>query len=467
MGYFYIMENMLSSSANFCESDSDKYESLCRDLERRDKALLASIEALRQGNYMVEIDQSSSLGRSLHDFIVELRESNEDDLDRVVRLSMRSNETSIASARLLYNLKNVDERAHSIASAAEEMRSSVEQIKNYGQEVSRESNSSMEIAEAVSASLKKSVTAFESINTSVINNGEKVSELSGFAVQVRDIADEIKGIAFQTNLLALNASVEAARAGSVGAGFSVVAQEMRSLSIRSSDATKQITDLVNHFEAQMRGISNALKESIETVDQGKNTIHDVDQRMSSMRESANKISDRMQNISHSITEQSTASTEVADAISSIANNTTASVKSTDSIVDAMNELQNQINDQIAKISLLEVPNKIVKLAQSDHVLWKKRLVNMISGKEGLDIQELADHHSCRLGKWYDKVTDVSLNGRHEFKALQEPHKLVHLHGIKAVELYNNGDVRGALAEIEAVEYSSVEVLRLLKALESH
>ena len=52
-------------------------------------------------------------------------------------------------------------------------------------------------------------------------------------------------------------------------------------------------------------------------------------------------------------------------------------------------------DQIAALAVYDVPHKVVKLAQSDHVLWKKRLANMVAGRAGLNANELADHHSCR------------------------------------------------------------------------
>jgi len=71
-----------------------------------------------------------------------------------------------------------------------------------------------------------------------------MDEINASSKRIADIIGVIDGIAFQTNILALNAAVEAARAGEQGRGFAVVAAEVRSLSLRSTQAAKEIKTLI-------------------------------------------------------------------------------------------------------------------------------------------------------------------------------------------------------------------------------
>lgn len=427
--------------------------------------LIDIVNSLIAGNYLIENNDTSPLGLALKALAERLTASSTQELDRVVLLSMCANETSMGSARLLYNLQRVSANSQAVASAAEELQASVQTIRTYSNEVNADNKNALNLVESVAAQLRQSVAAFLNITESVKTNSSAVTSLAGFASTVQGLSDEIKGIAFQTNILALNASVEAARAGDQGRGFAVIAQEMRTLANRSSDATQRISDLAKSFDSQMNRVASSLNETIAVVQTGQAAIAQVDENTQAMYQGLQRTVASIVQISESIDEQNTASTVVARNIARIASQTEHSVHSTDEIVDSIEQIQGYINEQINRLAELSLPNKIIKLAQSDHVIWKKRLVNMICGKQGLQEKELADHHSCRLGKWYDQVTDASLLQRPEFKQLLRPHQLVHHHGKLAVAAYNKGDIKAALLEIAEVEAASVDVLNLLKSME--
>lgn len=119
-----------------------------------------------------------------------------------------------------------------------------------------------EISSMVQANAESAQTSFElslsSVNTASQGKekveflANSINELSRNSVKINEIVTLIDDIAFQTNLLALNAAVEAARAGEHGKGFAVVADAVRSLAMKSANAAKEVTLLINSNSEQIQ-----------------------------------------------------------------------------------------------------------------------------------------------------------------------------------------------------------------------
>jgi methyl-accepting chemotaxis protein len=104
-----------------------------------------------------------------------------------------------------------------------------------------------------------------------------VKELADSSHKISDITGLIDSIAFQTNLLALNAAVEAARAGEAGRGFAVVAGEVRSLAGKSSEAAKDIRQLIETSVEQVTQSEKLVKQTEEAFESIRNVIVDMHQ----------------------------------------------------------------------------------------------------------------------------------------------------------------------------------------------
>jgi methyl-accepting chemotaxis protein/methyl-accepting chemotaxis protein-2 (aspartate sensor receptor) len=137
-----------------------------------------------------------------------------------------------------------------------------------------------------------------------------VKELSSAMEDIRDSSNRISNIiqtideiAFQTNLLALNAAVEAARAGEHGTGFAVVAEEVRALASKSSEAAKQITDIIG--------------SSVEQVDYGTKVSYDVVKSFEEILHKVSSTTELISNITQSTTQQIGTVTELADSIKDV------------------------------------------------------------------------------------------------------------------------------------------------------
>lgn len=424
------------------------------------------IDAIIKRNYILDFDPNDPIENKLQQLVNWLVRNSTSELDRAVSLSMRANETAIFSANLLYYLKEVHEKANKVAIASSEMTSAVDDIKNSSENIHVQVLDALDMTtldEQQSTNVKGKM---DEIIKSVERTGMSVATLNGFSAQISSIVETIKKIAAQTNLLALNATIEASRAGDAGKGFAVVASEVKELSNQTAEATKKISDILSNLQAEMSTITQSMEDSSVAVEDGNNAVEYLINKVNMIRNGIHEVSRSTDVISNALTNQVNALEETADGNTGIAENTAQGVTNTENIVKSMKIMEGMITNQLSSLTNLEIPSKIIKLAKSDHVIWKKRLANMIVGQEGLNSEELANHHSCRLGKWYDSVTDKRLQQDPNFQRLLEPHKLVHAYGIEAVRLYNAGNVKESLECITKVEEASQDVLKYLTALET-
>jgi len=118
--------------------------------------------------------------------------------------------------------------------------------------------------------------ALVSVNTGAQQMSEMQNAMDGirvFSEKIANITKLVEDISFQTNLLALNAAVEAARAGEAGAGFSVVAEEVRNLATRSAKAAKETGELL---QGTMKNVENGISVSSRSA----KTLEEILERIS-------------------------------------------------------------------------------------------------------------------------------------------------------------------------------------------
>jgi len=153
------------------------------------------------------------------------------------QLSDASEQVSSASLQIASSSQNLAEGASEQASSLEEMAASMEEIASMTRKNAEDSNEAVSVGKVTAESMARSHGSLRSTSDCM----RKISEDGEKTAKIVKTIDEI---AFQINLLALNAAVEAARAGEAGAGFAVVAEEVRNLAIRSAEAAKNTATLI-------------------------------------------------------------------------------------------------------------------------------------------------------------------------------------------------------------------------------
>jgi methyl-accepting chemotaxis protein len=230
-----------------------------RQVEQVVEGLGRGLERLASGDltYRVNDDWAAEYRKIQEDFNGAIGKLQ----DTIRNIAMSSLEVSNAAAEISTSTTDLSQRTEEQAASLEQTSASMEEIaatvkKNAenAQHANQLAQGTQEIAGRGGAVVAEAVNAMARIEDS----SRKISEIIS-------VIDEI---ARQTNLLALNAAVEAARAGEAGRGFAVVASEVRSLAQRSSQAAKDINDLI-------ASSSGEVKEGVELVNRAGQSLEEI------------------------------------------------------------------------------------------------------------------------------------------------------------------------------------------------
>lgn len=212
---------------------------------------------------------------------------------------------SIASEQVASGSKQVSEGSQNLSHGATEQASSVEQLTASIAEISNQTKHN-----AVNATQANSLVLTTKDNA-VLGNNEMsdmltaMNDINESSSNISKIIKVIDDIAFQTNILALNAAVEAARAGQYGKGFAVVADEVRNLAVKSANAAKDTTDLI---EGSINKIESGLKIANDTATALSNIVDNVD-----------KVTNLMSDIASASNEQATGIAQIDKGVEVVSN----------------------------------------------------------------------------------------------------------------------------------------------------
>jgi methyl-accepting chemotaxis protein len=172
--------------------------------------------------------------------------------------------------------------SESLAEGATEQASSLEETSSSLEEMSSMTRQNADNAGQAKALMAETRQIVAKVDRQMNEMASSISEITRTSEETGKIIKTIDEIAFQTNLLALNAAVEAARAGEAGAGFAVVANEVRNLALRSAEAARNTSDLIeNTIKAVRQGNAltgetrEAFRENVEVAGKAAQLIDEI------------------------------------------------------------------------------------------------------------------------------------------------------------------------------------------------
>jgi methyl-accepting chemotaxis protein len=207
-----------------------------------------------------------------NDFTVEVEVDRKDEVGQLLRALERLVENlSLTISANASASESLSQAASEQAASLEESSSSMEELDSMTKQNAHSAEQANEIVVKTREDMKGAMASLEKLTAAM-------TEISGVSKDTSKIIKAIDEIAFQTNLLSLNAAVEAARAGEAGAGFAVVAEEVRNLAMRAADAAKETAALIEKTVSKIGEGSKLVSETNEvftTVDEGSTKIGDL------------------------------------------------------------------------------------------------------------------------------------------------------------------------------------------------
>ncbi|OLF18491.1 methyl-accepting chemotaxis protein [Actinophytocola xanthii] len=222
-----------------------------------------ALERLEQGDLTVEVgldtrDELGQVGRAVDNTVASLRGTVSRLSEHAESLATSSDELSRVSSGIASSTEDANAQAGRVAEAAAQVSRNVETVASGGNEMVAAIGEIASNAGEASGVAAQAVAVAEATNATVTKLGVSSSEIGSVVRTITSIAE-------QTNLLALNATIEAARAGEAGAGFAVVAGEVKELAQETARATEDIVGRVEAIQADTSNAINAIEEIVTTV----------------------------------------------------------------------------------------------------------------------------------------------------------------------------------------------------------
>ncbi len=255
-------------------------------------------------------DEVSEMGRQFNILIAQFREL----INKVISAVQALDDATITLVNnSRENQDSLDlqlKETESVAAAVTQMGATIKEIVSNTEDAAAKALSSNDNAEQGYTQVNLTIDSIKNLSDNLAKAVEDVTELAEESKNVGSVLDVIRGIAEQTNLLALNAAIEAARAGEHGRGFAVVADEVRTLAMRTQESTKEIENIISSLQGRIGSIVSVIDQCQDQGNTSTERAAEAGEKLNSITADVKVIMDMNTQIATAIEQQSKVAEEV-------------------------------------------------------------------------------------------------------------------------------------------------------------
>ncbi|MDI5834644.1 methyl-accepting chemotaxis protein [Shewanella xiamenensis] len=299
-------------------------------------------------------DELGEIAQHFNSMVGSFQQLIEQVIDSVSTINTSSKSVSenamLASEGVAQQLNETD----MVATAITEMGATIDEIAKTTELAALKAGKTHDNAQLGQTEVEQTILKIRQLSEQINTSASVVDELERDSETIGSVLDVIRGIAEQTNLLALNAAIEAARAGEQGRGFAVVADEVRSLAMRTQTSTQEIANIIQTLQSRTRSIVQLMDASQKQGAESAEQAAAAGELLKLINNDVRNIMDMSTQIAAAIEEQSMVAAEVNKNVVVIRDIAEQSSHAADANASASDELRTRAEYLVSAVSHFKI-----------------------------------------------------------------------------------------------------------------